>query len=289
MQWITREHAKVDRVACPWLIRHFVDAEADFLFVPADQVLPTAAATGAIPYDVPAVQLGHHGDACSFEAILEQYGLTDNPALVLLGKIVNGADTDNTRWNQAEGPGLRAIAHGFARLGYADDHALNAAEWIIYDALYAYCQAQVGLASGEAPATVLFICPHGVAKSVMAMALFQQQARQRQLPYRALARGLEPEPAVWPGVIAQLQQDGIDVRAYQPQRLTAADLASAQQVITLGCALPADLPLPPGVVHTDWSDVPLAAQDLPGAYAAIQRHVAAFMATLAPAREVPHG
>jgi protein-tyrosine-phosphatase len=289
MQWITREHAKVDRVACPWLIRHFVDADAEFLFVSADQVLPSAAATGAIPYDVPNVQLGHHGDACSFEAILDTYHLTDNPALVLLGKIVNGADTDNRRWSQPEGPGLRAIAHGFARLGYADDHALNAAEWIVYDALYAYCQAQVGAPTGDSPATVLFVCPHGVAKSVMAMALFQQQAQRLQLPHRALARGLEPDPAVWPGVIAQLQQDGMDVSTYQPQRLTAADLAGAQHIITLGCALPADLPLPPGAIHTDWSDVPLASQDLPDAYAAIQRHVAALMATLASPREVPHG
>jgi hypothetical protein len=94
---------------------------------------------------------------------------------------------------------------------------------------------------------------------------------------------------VWPSVIEQLRQDGMDVRTYQPHGLTAADLASAQHIITLGCALPVDLPLPPGSRHTDWSDVPLASQDLPGAYAAIQRHVAAFMATLSPAREVPHG
>ncbi len=143
MQWITREHVKVDRVACPWLIAHFVDPEAEFLFVPAAKVMPEADRLGAIPFDVPGVELGHHGLACSFEAILHKYGLTADPALVLLGKIVNGADTDNTLWQQPEGPGLEAIATGFRELGYADDHAINAAEWIVYDALYAYCQAMV--------------------------------------------------------------------------------------------------------------------------------------------------
>ena len=97
----------------------------------------------AIPFYVKGVELGHHGQECSFEAILKKYDLTNNPALVLLGKIVNGADTDNTLWSQPEGPGLEAIAEGFRHLGYADDHAINAAEWIVYDALYAYCQEMV--------------------------------------------------------------------------------------------------------------------------------------------------
>jgi hypothetical protein len=87
--------------------------------------------------------LGHHGKECSFEAILKKYKLTDDPALVLLGRIVNGADTDNTLYHQAEGPGLQAVAEGFRHLGYKDDHALNAAEWIVYDALYAYAREMV--------------------------------------------------------------------------------------------------------------------------------------------------
>ena len=140
MKWITREHVKVDRVACPWLIKHFVDPQAEFLFVPNDQVMAVAEREGATPYDVKDVELGHHGQECSFEAILKKYDLTSDPALVLLGKIVNGADTDNALWNQPEGPGLAAIAEGFRHLGYRDDHELNAAEWIVYDALYAYCQ-----------------------------------------------------------------------------------------------------------------------------------------------------
>jgi hypothetical protein len=143
VKWITRSRVKVDRVACPWLIRKFVDPMAEFLFVPAAEVADVAAATGAIPYDVAGVELGHHDGKCSFEAILAKYELTDDPALVLLGKIVNGADTDNRLYQQPEGPGLEAIAEGFRHLGLADDHAINAAEWIVYDALYAYCRAMV--------------------------------------------------------------------------------------------------------------------------------------------------
>jgi hypothetical protein len=143
MKWITREKVKVDRVACPWLIKNFVDPQAEFLFVPAAEVLAVAEREGATPYDVAGVELGHHGSECSFEAILKKYKLTGNPALVLLGKIVNGADTDNTLWQQPEGPGLKAVAEGFRHLGYPDDHAINAAEWIVYDALYAYCQEMI--------------------------------------------------------------------------------------------------------------------------------------------------
>src|SRR5205085_2277479 len=140
MKWITREHVKVDRVACPWLIKKFVDKDAEFIFVPADKVDAEARRLDAIPYDVKGVELGHHGKECSFEAILKKYKLTGDPALVLLGKIVNGADTDNTLYRQPEGPGLEAIAEGFRHLGSQDDPALNAAEPIDYDALHAYCR-----------------------------------------------------------------------------------------------------------------------------------------------------
>jgi hypothetical protein len=143
MRWITRARVKVDRVACPWLIKHFVDPDAEFFFVPADQVMVEAERLGAMPFDVKDVELGHHGQQCSFEAVLTKYDLAGNPALALLGKIVNGADTENTLWKQPEGPGLAAIAEGFCHLGHPDDHAINAAEWIVYDALYAYCQEMV--------------------------------------------------------------------------------------------------------------------------------------------------
>ncbi len=143
MKWITREHVKVDRVACPWLIKKFVDRDAEFVFVPADRVAGEAARLDAVPFDVPGAGLGHHGKRCSFEAILERHGLTGDAALVLLGRIVNGADTDNTLYRQPEGPGLAAIAEGFRHLGFESDHAVNAAEWIVYDALYAYCREMV--------------------------------------------------------------------------------------------------------------------------------------------------
>jgi hypothetical protein len=140
MKWVTKEHVKVDRVACPWLIKKHVDPDAQFLFVSRDRVMEVAQQEDAIPYDVPGVELGHREGECSFEAIVRAYGLAKDPAIALLAKIVNGADTDNTLWDRPEAAGLRAIADGFGRLGFKDDHAINAAEWIVYDALYAYCK-----------------------------------------------------------------------------------------------------------------------------------------------------
>src|SRR5207237_5082463 len=143
MKWITRERVKVDRVAGPWLIKNFVDKDAEFVFVAPDKVMDEAKRLDAIPYDVKDVELGHHGKECSFEAILKKYGLTGDAALMLLGRIVNGADTDNTLYHQPEGPGLEAVAEGFRHLGFRDDHEENAAEGSGYDALYAYCREGV--------------------------------------------------------------------------------------------------------------------------------------------------
>jgi hypothetical protein len=143
MKWITREHVKVDRVACPWLIKKFVDPQAEFLFVPAEEVAEIARQEDATSYDCKGDELGHHGKECSFDAIIKKFGLGNDPALLLLAKIVNGADTDNSLWNQPEAAGLEAVADGFSRLGFKDDHDHNAAEWIVYDALYAYCQHAV--------------------------------------------------------------------------------------------------------------------------------------------------
>ena len=143
MRWITREHVKVDRVACPWLIKTFVDKDAEFHFVPVDKVQTEAVRLKAIPFDVPNAELGHHGKECSFDAIVKKYGLEKDRALVLLARIVNGADTDNSLHHQPEGPGLAAIAEGFRHLAFKDDHAINAAEWIVYDALYAYCKEMI--------------------------------------------------------------------------------------------------------------------------------------------------
>ncbi len=142
MKWVTREHVKVDRVACPWLITHFVDPQAEFLFVPPAQVENVAAREGATPFDAPGVELGHHGGRCSFEAILERYRL-DDAALHLLAQIVHGADVAQDLYGRPEAPGLQAIAEGFRELGLKDDHEILTRESIVYDALYAYCRRQV--------------------------------------------------------------------------------------------------------------------------------------------------
>ena len=128
-----------------------MDKNAQFVFVLANKVLWTKPASrGAIRFDVAGVELlVITARKCLFEAILKKYGLTGDPARVLPGKIVNGADTGNTLWNQAEGPGLQAIAEGFCRLGFKDDHEINPAEWIVYDALYAYCKGMVRQARPE--------------------------------------------------------------------------------------------------------------------------------------------
>jgi len=141
MKWVTRENVKVDRVACPWLIKKFIDPEAEFLFVPKNEVMNVAKDQGAIPFDVPDVELGHHDGKCSFEAIVEKYKI-DDEAIHLLARIVHGADVSRDLYGRSESPGLKAIAEGFGRLGFANDHEINAAEWIVYDALYAYCSQQ---------------------------------------------------------------------------------------------------------------------------------------------------
>jgi hypothetical protein len=139
VKWVTRERVKVDRVACPWLIKKFVDAEAEFLFVPPDRVMETAAREGATPYDVPGAELGHHDGKCSFEAIVEKHRI-DDPAVTLLARIVHGADVAEDLYGEPEAPGLKAMAEGFGMLGLADDHAILEREFPVYDALYAYGQ-----------------------------------------------------------------------------------------------------------------------------------------------------
>jgi hypothetical protein len=141
MKWVTRQKVKVDRVACPWLVKKFVDPEAEFLFVPPDDVITTAEREDAIPFDVPDVELGHHDGRCSFEAIIEKYAI-DDPAVQLLAKIVNGADVAADLYGRPEAPGLKAIAEGFQQMGLPDDHAILALEFPVYDALYVYCRQQ---------------------------------------------------------------------------------------------------------------------------------------------------
>jgi hypothetical protein len=143
MKWVTREKVKVDRVACPWLIKNFIDPGAEFIFVPADMVLDTAQKEKATPFDIPGVELGHHGGKCSFEAILKRYNLND-PSLELLARIVHGADVKADLYGMPEAPGLKAVAEGFGYLGLKNDHEILAKESIVYDALYAYCKKKTG-------------------------------------------------------------------------------------------------------------------------------------------------
>jgi hypothetical protein len=137
MKWVTRERPKIDRIACPWLVSRFVDAEPEFLFVPAKAVLDVARETGAIPYDVPDVELSHVGEQCSFDAFLSKYGLRE-PALHQLALIVRGADTDRLDLTP-QSAGLYAISLGLSRC-HADDHEMLRHGLVMYDALYAWCQ-----------------------------------------------------------------------------------------------------------------------------------------------------
>ncbi len=137
MKWITRERPKIDRIACPWLIKRFIEAEAEFLYVPADAVFRTAEETGAIPYDIPGAEFSHVGELCSFDIFLQKYRLTD-PALQTLAVIVRGADTD--RLDLApQAAGLLAISLGLSR-NFQDDHEMLAHGLVLYDALYAWCK-----------------------------------------------------------------------------------------------------------------------------------------------------
>jgi hypothetical protein len=144
MKWVTRSHVHVDRVACPWLIRRFVDNQAEFLFVPKNQVERVAAEMGAIPFDVPGVELGHHEGRCSFESILLKYDLKE-PGLLRLAKIVHAADVAEDIDSDPIARGLEAIASGFS-LRYPEDEENLAIQFEVYDALYAWCRLEVAKA-----------------------------------------------------------------------------------------------------------------------------------------------
>jgi hypothetical protein len=136
MKWVTRERPKIDRIACPWLIARFIDKEPEFLYVPAGEVLATAAKTGAVPYDIPGVEMSHVGDLCSFDAFVSKYDLTE-PALQQLATIVRGADTSRLDLTP-QSAGLFAMSLGLSR-NFADDHAMLEHGMVMYDALYAWC------------------------------------------------------------------------------------------------------------------------------------------------------
>lgn len=138
MKWITREHPKIDRIACPWLILRFIDKDAEFLYVSKDQVLSVSKQMGATPYDIPGVELTHVGDNCSFDAFLKKYGLSDQ-ALQKLATIVRAADTDCLDL-APEAQGLLAITRGLSE-NFHDDHEMLSHGMVIYDALYTWCKS----------------------------------------------------------------------------------------------------------------------------------------------------
>jgi len=141
MKWVTRSHVHVDRVACPWLISRFVDSQAEFNFVPKNQIERVVKETGAIPYDSAGVELGHKSGKCSFESIIEKYGLTD-PALLRLAKIVHAADVDEDLDTDPLARGLEAIAVGYS-LRFPEDLENLSHQFEVYDALYAWCRLEV--------------------------------------------------------------------------------------------------------------------------------------------------
>ena len=141
MKWVTRERPKIDRIACPWLIARFIDKEPEFLYVPPSQVLEVADKTGAVPYDIPGVEMTHVGDLCSFDAFLSKYELTD-PALEQLAAIVRGADTSRLDLTP-QSPGLYALSLGLSQV-FPDDHEMLGHGLVMYDALYAWCKSCQG-------------------------------------------------------------------------------------------------------------------------------------------------
>ena len=142
MKWITRENANVDRIACPWLIKKFIDPAAEFLFVGREQVLEVAEREGGNSYDAPGAKYTHRDGKCSFDVLVEEFKLEGDPALVRLAEIVHAADVDEDIDSSPEGRGLSAIAHGFALVHGTDDHKKIELETPMYDALYAWCQQE---------------------------------------------------------------------------------------------------------------------------------------------------
>ena len=142
MKWITREHPRVDRVACPWLIEKFVDQRAEFIYVPPDQVMTEAQKRGATPYDVRDVELGHHGAECSFDAFVHKYDLDKDPAMRYMAKVIRGADTSD-KTLAPESQGVEALLDGLRHMHFPDDQRQREASKPLLDALYVYCQKKV--------------------------------------------------------------------------------------------------------------------------------------------------
>ena len=274
MRWITRERARVDRIACPWLISRFVDPKPEFLFVPAREVRAAAERERAIPYDIPDVELGHHGAQCSFDAFIERYELSD-PGLLALAAIVRGADTDD-RGLTPESAGLYAAATGFQATS-RDDFDNMTRQFPMYDALYAYCRTQ---ASAVPPTSrVLFVCLHGAAKSVVGAAHFRRLAAERGLAIGAVAAGTEPDAQLAPGAVKGLAGDGLEPALTRPRPVTLYDLNSSTRIVSFGC----DVVATRGQRVEQW-DVPAVSDGYAAARDRIVANVERLVADLAGGR-----
>ena len=271
MKWITRERARVDRIACPWLITRFIDPKPEFLFVPAREVLAVASRERAIPYDVPDVELGHRGPRCSFDAFVERYELAD-PALVALAEIVRGADTDD-RGLTPESAGLYAAATGFQSTS-RDDFENMSRQFPMYDALYEFSRMQT--VSTPAIPRVVFVCLHGAAKSVLAAAHFRRLAAARGLSVGAVAAGTEPDAELAPGAVKGLAAEGLTAAPARPRPVTLYDLSSAARVVSFGC----EIGIGPGGPVDQW-EVPAVSDGYAGARDQIVARVERLVSDLA--------
>ena len=274
MKWITRERARVDRIACPWLITRFIDPKPELLFVPTKEVRAVAEREGAIPYDIPDVELGHRGPRCSFDAFLERYELAD-PALVSLAAVVRGADTDD-RTLTPESAGLYAAATGFQATS-RDDFDNMSRQFPLYDALYEYSRLQT--ASVPPEARVAFVCLHGAAKSVVAAAHFRRLAAARGLQIGAVAAGTEPDAGLAPSAVKGLAAEGLPAAPSRPRPVTLYDLRSATRVVSFGCELALD-----GGRRAEQWDVPAVGEGYGPAREAIVAKVERLVGELAAGR-----
>ena len=274
MKWITRERARVDRIACPWLITRFIDPAPEFLFVPARDVLTASQRENAIPYDIPDAELGHHGPRCSFDAFIDRYELAD-PVLAALAGIVRGADTDD-RGLTPESAGLYAAATGFQAIS-RDDFDNMTRQFPMYDALYAFCRHRV--APVTSPPRVLFVCHHGAAKSVIAAAHFRRLAAARGLGVAAGAAGTEPGPDLAPEAVKGLAGERLAPAPPRPRPVTLFDLDTATRVVSFGC----DVTPTRGQPVDQW-DVPAVSDDYRAARDRIVAHVERLVAELAAGR-----
>ena len=273
MKWITRERARVDRIACPWLISRFIDPKPEFLFVPANQVLRVAKREQRDPVRHPERRARASRPAVLLRRLRRAVRAGGSGARAL-ARIVRGADTDD-RGLTPESAGLYAAATGFQATS-RDDFDNMARQFPMYDAFYAYCRAQ---AVTPALPRVLFVCLHGAAKSVIGAAHFRRLAAARGLATDAVAAGAEPDAELAPGAVKGLAGDGLRAAPSRPRPVTLYDLASASRIVSFGCDV-----APAKGQRVDQWDVPAVSDGYAAARDRIVAHVERLVSELATGR-----